>query len=144
MEIPLPNDPNAANTCKATAAKAVNKLIHHISLDTEGPHVRAWIAAIEALGYTRTAEVLRERVAPAVVHVATEGDHLEVATEVKDREGPVFEVLLNALRGVPGRHWNGEKKVNEFPVSSKGALWGALRLVLPRGSVIVGTRTVVL
>lgn len=40
---------------------------------------------------------------------------------------PYTEAAVRELKSVPGRVWNRELYVNEFPVTSKNLLWNALR-----------------
>lgn len=60
---------------------------------------------------------------PVTVTVANDNDTLVVTTSRLD--DTLFEQYVLALRAVPGRHWDTERKANIVPVRSERALGGA-------------------
>lgn len=119
------------------ARRAANALVHRVGRDPHGADVPRYVEAIEALGYLRLAATLAEHLVPARAHVAREGDRLVVSAEVPATH---FDGLVVALRAVPGRRWDRDRKVNVVPVASKRALWEALTRALPRGALVIGDR----
>lgn len=127
----------------ADAHKACNQLVYLIAADPKNANVPALCAAIEALGYVKVARVIAKRLAPAYVTVKTEGTSFVVKLTVAFGS-PVFDSVVTAFRKVPGGAYNKANKSNSFPLTSKGDLWTALKSALPKGSVVDGTKLVIL
>lgn len=125
--------------------RAANALVYRIAVDQRGAAVEAWTRAIGLLGYTTLAERIAVRLygrrgaedrtahRPTIEVRAIDG--ILAVTSPYSAEG------VAALRGVPGRRWDGQR--NTFPASSLPALLWALRVgyagheaVLPDGEVV--------
>ncbi len=115
-----------------------NRITHRIGAAPSAPEVPILLEAIEALGYHRLAAAIAEHLVPVTVTVANDNGALVVTTTKLD-DG-LFERYVDALRAVPGRRWDAERKANVVPTRSKRELWAALVGCLPSGAVIVGTR----
>ena len=103
--------------------KQANKLVYNIALiqSAATPNfdgIFAATATLQLLGFDKLAGVIIERTAQIVIKV--DGDKLVVQT-------PYRESATAGWRGVPGRRWDRDAKVNRVPVSSKSALWTFLR-----------------
>lgn len=123
------------------ARREANRLVHRIGHDPLAAEVPHLIEAIEALGYLKLAATLAAHITPVTVRVEVEGDTLAVSADLP--HGEVFDAFVAAMRNLPGRRWNGERKVNVVPLRSRAALWDALKDCLPDGSVVIGTRVMV-
>jgi hypothetical protein len=120
------------------ARAEANRITHRIGAAPSAPEVPQLLEVIEALGYHRLAAAIAEHVVPVTITVANDNDTLVVTTSRLD--DTLFEQYVLALRAVPGRHWDTERKANIVPVRSKRALWEALKKCLPKGAVVVGAR----
>lgn len=127
------------------AHRAANALVYRIAVDQRGAAVEAWTRAIGLLGYTTLAERIAVRLygrrgaEDRVAHRPT----IEVRTidGILAVTSPYSAEGVAALRGVPGRRWDGQRNV--FPASSLPALLWALRVgyagheaTLPDGEVV--------
>ena len=110
-----------------TARQLVNMLTLRVALDPNAANVPQTIVAIDALGFTRFASVLADRVRGAtVVDVKLEPDRwggLLVVT------APYSAKLTDALRAIPGRRWEAARKVNTIPSACANRLEHALKQV---------------
>ena len=126
------------------ARRAVNLCTRWIAAEPADARVPHLLAAVSSLGYLRVSSALAEHLVP-VVHVAAEGDRLAIALGPTVRFGDeTFRAFVAAVRAIPGRRWDGERRANTVPVTSRRELWTALRGVLPPGTVVVGARVAVL
>lgn len=100
-------------TVAEEARDEANKIVYQIALDQDGPFVAEGCNRLREMGFVKLADRILDRTAP--VAVAVEGDRL-VVTSAYD---PAW---VDALRGVPGRRWDRERKVNTVPVSARAAL----------------------
>ena len=123
------------------ARRAANVVVHRIAADQGAANVPVLLAALEALGFARVAAAIREHLRPASVCVEVEGDRFVVRVDGLDRAS--FDSLLAALRAVPGRRYDAERKASVIPVSSRVPLWRAIRSSVRAGTTIVGPRGVV-
>ena len=119
------------------ARRTCNALVHRIGRDPHHADVPTLVCAVEALGYLRLAATLAEHLVPARVTVTPEGGLLVVEASVPATH---FDGLVAALRAVPGRRWDRDRKVNTVPASAKRALWDALVRAMPRGALVIGTQ----
>jgi hypothetical protein len=106
------------------ARAEANGIVYGIALsrsrgDDFGPALVAGVPRLRVLGLARLADVLSERAAIVTIAEGPDG-RLAVRT-------PYGEAIVEAMRGVPGRRWDREAKVNTFPAEAKGALWTVLR-----------------
>lgn len=120
------------------ARRAANVAVHRIAADQSSAHVPAILSALEALGFARVAERIRDHLRPAAVRVDVDGDRFVVRVEGLDRES--FDALLTAMRAVPGRRYDSERKASLVPASSRIALWNAIRGSVRAGTIIVWPR----
>ena len=104
------------------ARQAANKIVYGIACVQSGPVVIEGCAALRVLGFTVLAARIEERL--AVVEVEEQNGVLTVVT-------PFDPTFVDAIRKVPGRKWDKEKKVNTCPVAAKGALWAVLKSCFP-------------
>ncbi len=126
-----------APRCDDARAEA-NRLTHRIGVAPSAPAVPVLLEAIDALGYHRLASAIAEHLVPVTVTIANDNGSLLVTTSRLDAE--IFESYVDALRAVPGRRWDAEKKANVVPERSRRELGEALVGCLPSGALIVGTR----
>ncbi len=83
------------------------------------------VFAIRALGFTTLAARIVKRLAAVTIRaIGPNGQTLEVDT-------PYSPEAVDALRKVPGRRWDRERKVNTFPTASKRELFAALSRAFP-------------
>ncbi len=124
----------------ADARRVANRIVHRIAADQGAAMVPALLTALEALGFATVATAIREHLRPVAprVEVAAEGDRLAVTFSGLDSDA--FAALVAALRAVPGRRYDGARKVNTIPAGARGALWQALRAALPAGTIVTGPR----
>jgi len=120
------------------ARRAANAVVHRIAADQSAPTVPVLLGALELLGFAGVAAAIRAHLEVRVptVTVTAEGDRYAVTVADLDRE--TFAAVVTALRGVPGRWFDGARKVNVVPARARGALWGALVSALPPGAQITG------
>jgi hypothetical protein len=113
-----------------------NRLVWEIAANPAANDVPAKVSTLRALGYTRLADRLAERLVPdmGTIHVAIDGDLLVIDPEGLSDDA--FGALLAVLRSVPGRRWDSQKRVNTVPVVQKRALWDALRSKMPAGVAV--------
>jgi hypothetical protein len=95
-----------------------NKLVYLVAAKQEGPEVLEAVSAVAALGFKTLADILIKRLAK--VRITVEGSTLLL-------KSPYSETAVPLLARVPGRRWDKERKLNTFPVSSRGKLWDALK-----------------
>lgn len=119
-----------------SARGLANYLTHQIAIDPAAKTVSANVAAIDALGFHRLAATLADRAMGPLIEVAEGRDARGAAVLVV--KTPFSEELLAALCRVPGRHWDGAKKVTTFPASSARTLLTALRRMLPPTTLVRG------
>jgi hypothetical protein len=95
-----------------------NKLIHRIAINQTGIDVREMIERLHELGCTAAAERITQRLdgkakkLPPVRVEFTPTDDLLLFS-------PYNAGAVSALRGVPGRRWDREFKVNKFPATKE-------------------------
>lgn len=104
------------------ARAEANKVVYRIATDQDGPYVAEGCNRLREIGFTVLADRILKRTAP--VSVAVEGDLL-VVTSAYD------EAWVEAMRGVPGRRWNRERKVNTVPVSARAVLEDLVIRIFP-------------
>jgi Family of unknown function (DUF6011) len=124
------------------ARREANRLVHRIGHDPHAKEVPTLVEAIEALGYLKLAATLAEHLAPVTVRVEAEGSTFSVSADLP--RGEVFDAFVAAMRAVPGRRWDSDRKRNVVPARSKRDLWAALLDSLPVGAVVVGSRVTVI
>jgi hypothetical protein len=100
---------------------AANVHIFRIALLQTGAEVAERLSALRDLGLSDLADRITKRLAPDYAAViSTDGDRLVVKAS--------YDVAMACNLGLlPGRVWDKAKKVNTFPVSSKRALFEALK-----------------
>jgi hypothetical protein len=103
-----------------------NVIVHAIAagLHTDAADFVLALARLRVLGFETLADTITRR----------QGGGIEIATDADPRGGVLLTVktpynasATDAWRRVPGRRWNGERKVNTAPYSSKAAVWDLLR-----------------
>lgn len=123
------------------ARATANRVVARIAADQSAPVVPVLLSALTALGFAGVAEAVREHLRPACVEVLPEGERA-YAVRVEGIDRHTFAALVDALRRVPGRRYDGERKVSVVPVTSRAALWQALRDTLRSGTTLVTARGV--
>lgn len=100
-----------------------NQLIYRVC-DAKGDKISVFDAAAElaSLGFAKLAFKLQEGLTSLIM--TREGDTLKLAS-------PYSAESVEILRSVPGRRWDKAGKVNTFPITSRGALWSALKRAYP-------------
>lgn len=113
-----------------------NALVHALALtlsskgqSAAAAQAAAQIARIRELGFDKLADKLTTIYISVVITVV--GDALEV-------EAPYDVRFTELVRAIPGRRWNGEKKLNVFPCTSSArlALHAALVACFPGASAL--------
>jgi hypothetical protein len=113
-----------------------NALVHRIAIEQRGPGVPKYIACIDALGFRKLARRIAERVATIIV-VDVEGESLLVKTP--------FSVEFNeAVRAVRGQRFDNARKVRVVPASSRTELWKAIKTAFGPGTMVAGSRLVLI
>lgn len=112
--------------------KSANVLVHRIAAQQEGPAVLQLVNAVRALGYTKLADRIAERLASVRIE--------RVAGRIVVR-APYSPESVTAFRRVPGRKFekDGRDARNTFPESSAKAVLGALRSCFP-GATAIGPK----
>ena len=125
--------PEALAACNAqNAHKAANVLVYHIAASQSGGYVSNYIGALAALGYTRLARRMVQRLNGIIVDAA-EG-RLVVRAPYSEN--------LN-IRGLQGAAYSRSRGVRfTAPVESKRAVWRALCCGYPVGTLVWGERGV--
>lgn len=95
-----------------------NHLIFLIADKRQGPPAVEAARQLRELGFAKLAGIILERLVP--IRLERVGDRLRLFT-------PYDPDVTARLTQVPGRWFNREEVANEFPYSSKNALWLALR-----------------
>lgn len=107
---------------KDDAHKAANIIVHRVAVDQSGGDVPAMVAAIHALGFTKLAARIGQRL--GAVSIELDGDSYIV-------RAPYNPDHVEQMRRVPGRRFErvpGKRGGHDrVPVSSRRALWTALR-----------------
>jgi Family of unknown function (DUF6011) len=130
--------PSTWATAVDDARRAANLCTHWIAADTGHARVPHLLAAVSALGFVQLAATLAEHLVPTV-RVTVEGDRLAVTLDDGVRlPDDAFRAYVAAVRAVPGRRWDGDRKANVVPTTSRRPLWDALKATLPHGTVVVG------
>jgi hypothetical protein len=104
------------------ARAEANQLVHLIAVAQRGPTVPDACARLRELGFPALAARILERFAD--VRLERVGDLLRLHNKYDP-------AVTERFRQVPGRRFNGEEKANDFPYSSRNALWAALRELYP-------------
>jgi hypothetical protein len=106
------------NIVVAPEARAeANALVHQVALDQGGLSVARAAARLRELGFEVLSAVLLKRACPVRI------DEIAGRLVVKS---PYNENATASFRRIPGRRWDGEQKVNTFPVEARRSLFGAL------------------
>lgn len=120
------------------ARAEANKLVHDIAVRQTGAGIAESCARLRTLGFEALATRIEERAVR--VRIEVEGSLLLVTT-------PYSEEAVNGIRSVPGRRWDGLRKVNTVPATSRADLWNYLiryfngeAAIGPRGPFTVGAR----
>lgn len=118
------------------ARAEANAIVHAVAANPKAADLPVACARLSALGFSVLSAKLIGRLAKVVVSEAA--GMFSVKT-------PYSEAVVAAMRSVPGRRWNKEAKVNEFPVSQKAALFAILKkhfngetAVGPKGAFVIG------
>lgn len=118
------------------AREQANAAIHAIACDKSPGNALPAIATLEILGFTRLAKLIQTRLSAVVVEEIPGTFTLAVDTSYDP-------AVVQAMRSIPGRRWDAQRKVNTFPVSSRGQLWSIIKrfysgkMVLgPKGCVV--------
>lgn len=103
-----------------------NRLTNRVAKGVDGPELIRIIEVVRTLGYRKLSETLTKAMcAVTITHKAG-----LVAVQV-----PWNEDWVNESWSIPGRHYIKAEKIQTFPLSSRPALWKALKKVF-RGKVI--------
>lgn len=117
------------------ARTLANVLVHRIAIEQDGTTVLARTNALRALGFTKLADRIAERLATVAI------ERTETSVIVR---APYSPESVAVLRRVPGRRFEknetGEKDPrNVFPRSSERALFAALCVAYP-GATAIGPK----
>ena len=121
------------------ARAEANALIHKIACVQEGVEAFEACKALHKLGFQTVSARIMERLTKIVIE--QEGTRLAVWT-------PYRLEAVEAMKKVPGRQWDKDRKVNTFPatVEAKRAVWNVLTSFFhgqwangPRGPFVVGS-----
>lgn len=100
------------------ARREANKIVHDIALEQTGLEVARRTVRLRELGFDKLAAIVEKRVCHVQIRIGQDG-RLEV-------KAPYDERALADFRTVRGRRWDGERKLNTFPVESKREVFAAL------------------
>jgi hypothetical protein len=115
------------------AARAeANGLVWEIASNPAGDRVFYCLRRLRELGFVKLVDAVITGMSG--LRIDNDGERLTL-------KAPYKSEAVAALRAVPGRRWDGERKVNTFPISSKLALWSALQSCY-HGAVGVSTKGV--
>jgi len=128
----------AVTVAEFDARATANRVVHRIAADQNSAAVPALLAALRALGFAGVESAIREHMDLGIptVTVAAEGDRYAVTFAGLDNA--TFAAVVAALRGVPGRRFDGARRANIVPTAARRELWGALTTALPSGAQITG------
>lgn len=107
-----------------------NGLVHKIALDQNGVEVLDATTRLREIGFVKLADRIIKRLRPIEIE-ETQG-RLIVKT-------PYDYDAVTAMRAISGRRWDGELKVNTFPVTSRDPVWELLQNFFP-GALGVGPK----
>jgi hypothetical protein len=110
--------------------KLANLLTHRIAVDQTGAFVTQLTRALRALGYVKMSQRIEKRLAR--VQIEVDGDDYVV-------RAPYTDAAVEAMRCIPGRRWDADKKRNRIPASSKRALFQVLSSLYP-GTTAIGPK----
>jgi uncharacterized protein DUF6011 len=113
------------------ARPLANWAVNRIAADPAKIWCDALILVVAAAGFVRLAAALADRHSRQVVNVEQLGSELVV-------RAPYNEEFVQTTRHWRGRHWDPSARVVRFPVSSRAALWDALRASFGAGTMVVG------
>lgn len=113
--------------------KAANKLIHTLATSKSNDVKVGCLNELMEMGFEGVVTAVLKNLADVMVTLDERGRYA-VKTGYKPE-------VVNAMRNIPGRRWDKEKKINTFPQSSKVALWD-LFLAHYEGGIGVGPRGV--
>lgn len=119
-----------AHECSEEQRGEANRLVHRIAVLQDGEEVQLSIALLFTIGFEKLADRIAKRLGEITLSV--EGDRYIL-------KAPYSEQATAAFRGVAGRRWDRERKVNTFPMSSRASLWDALT-ALYRGKLAKGPK----
>ncbi len=120
--IPEPRVIAVVEACHADdSRRAANVLVHVASTESAEAAVAA-THALRLLGYTDLADKVQDRL--CAVKISEQGGYLAVQT-------PWNPAFVSAVRGIAGRRWDGDNKVNLIPVAQKRALYDVLVKTFP-------------
>jgi len=97
-----------------------NKIIHAISVQQQSPAVVAMVNELRALhlALAPVADRIAKRLAAVTVETLENGSYSVRVSYDAD--------LVSRWRSIPGRRWEGDKKVNLVPATSRKELWSML------------------
>lgn len=104
---------------------AANKQIHLVSTSKDTPERIQALQELLELGFVGVAKALLGTV--ATVKIAMTNDKHPHGAGRLAVQTPYNPAVVSAMRGVPGRRWDGTNKCNTFPTSSRRQLWALLK-----------------
>jgi hypothetical protein len=122
------------------ARRTANRVVHRIAAAQHAAEVPALLCALDALGFATVAKAIREHLDVRAPRVSVLPEGAAFVVECADLSREVFDALVTALRGVPGRRYDPTRKASLVPQASKRALWCALQAALPAGTAIISAR----
>lgn len=118
-----------------------NALVRLIAIEQCGKDVLVYTNALDSLGYTKLASKIAKRLARVIITIGEADKRYQSGG---GSFGPSYSTMKiesflvkspyegsEGLRNVPGRQWDKTRKVNTFPLTSKCALFEALRRAYP-------------
>jgi hypothetical protein len=108
------------DTLDELTRRKANKLVYIIAMDQTGPGVDKAIAELKALGCDKIVKRIQNRVygKKRVVINVREDD-----SERFDVASPYNEEFVYRVKRIYGRRWDGENKVNHFPLDKWSRVW---------------------
>ncbi|KKN79984.1 hypothetical protein LCGC14_0334920 [marine sediment metagenome] len=104
------------------ARQQANKLVYQIAQDQDGATVLDCTARLRELGFGALAARIIKRLKIITVFRCDAG--LVVKT-------PFDPNVVEAMREIPGRRWDKERKTNIFPATADRQVWGLLQRFYP-------------
>jgi hypothetical protein len=111
------------NTLDDITRARANKLVYTIALDQFGPEVDKAIAELKTLGCDKLVKRIENRVYGKKRIVITVRED-ETATENRfNVASPYSDDFVYRVKKVRGRRWDGDNKVNHFPIEAWDRVW---------------------
>jgi hypothetical protein len=111
------------NTLIDEDRQKANKLVYLIAKDQYGLDVDKAIAELKALGCDKIVKRIQDRVYGKKRVVVTVHEDEEAKENRFDLKSPYDDDFVYRVKKVQGRKWDGDKKVNHFPIEAWARVW---------------------